>query len=44
MTRNSYSITTQHEFDLIYEGLEKNIHEIKTNVAAMDSTFCAPVG
>ncbi len=44
MTRNSSSITTQHEFDLIYDGLEKNILEIKTNVAAIDSTFCAPVG
>jgi hypothetical protein len=43
MLRESSSISTQNEFDLIFDGLEKNIDSLRANVAAIDTKLSAPI-
>jgi len=43
MLRKSSSISTQHEFDLIFDGLEKNIASLRANITAIDTKLRAPI-
>jgi hypothetical protein len=43
MLRKSSSISTQHEFDLIFDGLEKNITSLRASIAAIDAKLHAPI-
>jgi hypothetical protein len=37
MKRDSPSLANQHEFDLIYDGIEKNISRLKAAVSDIDA-------
>jgi len=43
MMQDSPSISTQYEFDLIFDGLEKNILSQRANIAALDTKLSTPV-
>jgi len=43
MLRGSSSMSVQHEFDLIFDGLEKNIASLRASIAAIDAKLHAPI-
>jgi hypothetical protein len=43
MGRSSWTKVTQDEFDLIYDGLEKNVHAVMANIRDIDAKLGAPV-
>jgi hypothetical protein len=43
MERSPLSLETQHEFDLIYDGVEKNVLLLKRILAEIDKMLCTPV-
>jgi hypothetical protein len=43
MSRRSSSISVQHEFDLIFDGLEKNIDSLRADIADIDAKLRAPI-
>jgi hypothetical protein len=43
MSRKSSSMSTQHEFDLMFDGLEKKIDSLRADVANIDAKLSAPI-